>query len=112
MCENAQIEVPGWVGVGGGCERCSTRQATQGRGGFNRYRAFRRAVLWAMCCEQYAVRGSQHVNKYLLWPMGLVISGTVDAIWGLSWDDCGATWAIFGAILGYDGTILGNIWRS
>ena len=54
--ENAQIEVPGW-GVGGGCapstpaKRDLTRLATQGRGGFNRYRAFRRAGLWAICCK-------------------------------------------------------------
>ena len=43
---------------------------------------------------------------------GLVILGNVDAIKGPSWDDCGATWVIIGAILGHDGAIFGHIWRS
>ena len=71
--ENAQIEVPVRGGVGGGLcapstpqRDCSTRQATQGRGGFNRYRAFRLAGLWSTCCEQYAIGWSQHLNKEML----------------------------------------------
>ena len=56
--ENAQIEVPVRGGVGGYApplhppqQEDSTRLATQGRGGFNRYRAFRRAGSWATCCK-------------------------------------------------------------
>ena len=62
MFENAQIEVPGWGGLGGGLcapstpqKGCLTRLATQGRGGFKRIRAFRRAkVDDAMCREMWA----------------------------------------------------------
>ena len=43
---------------------------------------------------------------------GLVILGNVDAISAPSWDDCGATWVIFGAILGHVGTILGLSWED
>ena len=77
---------------------CSARQATQGRGGFNRYRAFRQArdmrcVLYVICC----------------W---MCILGKVDAIVGVCCEHFGVTWVYLGAILGNVRAILGLCGRS
>ena len=78
-------------------QRCFARQATQGRGGFNRYRAFRQAsdmrcLLYVICC----------------W---LCILGRVDAILGIYVEHSGVTWVYLGAILGNVGAILGPLWE-
>ena len=87
MLHNARAQV----------QHCFARQATQGRGGFNRYRAFRQAsdmgcVLYVICC----------------W---LCILGQADAILGVYFEHLGVTWVYLGAILGNVGAIFGPLWE-
>ena len=74
-----------------------TRQATQGRGGFNRYRAFRQAR--DMRCMLYVI---------CYW---LCILGQVDAILGVHFEHFGVSWVYLGAILGNVGAILRQLWE-
>ena len=72
------------------------RQATQGRGRFNRYRPFRRAsdmrcMLYVICCR-------------------MCILGQVDAILGIYVEHSGNTWVYLGAILSNVGAILWPLW--
>ena len=48
----------------------------------------------------------------MLCPLGWIVIGNVEAIWGLSWKAFEATWVKPGAIWDYGGAILGLIGRS
>ena len=76
---------------------------------FNRYRTFRLAKLWAICCMLHAVGWSQHLNKEDFVNPWDGFLGHAGSILGTSWNVLRAIWVHLGpswAILGHVGAIF------